>query len=310
MSDFSFTEYLEYRAIKLMGLLPLSWVSAIGAYLGERHVRKGIKAERLWSRRMRHNLQILSPDLDTAQQEQAMLAYGRQAGRIYTEFTVHKKIVDQGKLHVIGEEHLKDLNKPIIYVSAHMANWELVIYVASKAYVGEALYGLYEPRESKVRMQIAQESRHAWTQLKDTDVGRLKPMQISTESNAMLAMTRALKNGDNLLLLVDEERDGDVRSPQLNRNLPPRGNRWLVSRLAVKYDVHIVPIHVERVGNTNFNIVIDPPLELPDSQTTALQKQHYLAERIDQAVEKWVRKCPEHWYWLPNLDMGEAYTGK
>jgi hypothetical protein len=83
---------------------------------------------------------------------------------------------------------------------------------------------------------------------------------IAASPQALRQLCKALAAGRNLLLYVNEVKDGFVWAPSLGRRIPERGNRWLAARLAVRYRVDLLPVSVERIGPARFRILISPKL--------------------------------------------------
>lgn len=283
-------EHLELGISVLMRYLPIGWTSSIGAYFGTRFARNGIAAGRKWIKRLHHNIERLNGVTDPATRQARIIDYARQVGRVYAEFAVQQRIVAAGRLEVVGREHLENLSRPAIFVSGHLANWELVGHLHTL--MANAGCALYDPPESPIRHRLAIRARSAW---------RSDSQLVAASSKALFQIAKALHAGCNLLIYVDEQRDGYIWAPSLGRQIPYAGNRWLASRLAVRHQADIVPVHIERIGDDCFRVIIEAKL-LP-GEGSEDQRARFLADQIDQRLETWIRARPEHWYWLAMLDL-------
>lgn len=286
-------EYLELGLSVLMRHLPVTWVSAIGAWFGARYGRRGIAAGRKWVKRLHGNIERFGGVADPAERERRIVDYTRRVGSIYAEFTVLQRLVEEGRVEVVGVEHLQGLSRPAILASAHLANWELVGHVLTLLEGAGSV--LYDPPANPIRHRLAVEARLAWRRGRD---GELVP----ASPGAMRHLTRAIAQGRNLLMYVDEERDGYIRAPSLGREIPYAGNRWLTARLAARYQADVVPVHVEHLGQARYRVVIEPKL-IPgegDAETRARS----LADQMERHLDTWIRAHPEHWYWLPWFEPG------
>jgi len=293
-------EELEYRVATAMRYLPISWASGLGAMLGGRHFRRAIKAQHEWVPRLRASIAALTGITDEKQQNRLIVDFGRQMGRVYTEFPVLGKIVDKGHLTISGQEHLQAARRPVVFLGSHMANWELVGRVATLT--GEPITALYEHRESDVRMRIAKRARQNWAVTSLDQAAIAKSSLIEASPTAMIEIGRAIKAGANLLIYVDEEKDGYVWAPSLGREIPYAGNRMLTAKLAVRFDMDVIPVRMQRVGDTRFHATIEPALEVPEGLARQ-ERVRALADRIDETLNHWVQACPQHWYWLSALDL-------
>jgi len=284
------TEYRELWLAMLLGRLPPAWASAVGAWLGAQRGRRGIAAKRLWVERLDRNLDRLGAPLPPGGRDQRVIAYTSRIGRLYAEYPVLHKLAREGRLELVGRGHLTDLPRPAILVSCHLANWELVGHVL--ALLDAPASALHDPPENPVRRRLAARARLGW--LPDSQL-------IPPSPQALRQLCRALANGRNLLLYIDEVRDGHLWAPSLGRCLPERGNLWLAARLAVRYRADLLPVHVERVGAARFRIVISPKLAPPGGGEA--ERTRSLADQLDQWLETQVRAHPEHWYGLWEVDL-------
>ncbi|GHE20533.1 lysophospholipid acyltransferase family protein [Halomonas urumqiensis] len=285
----------EYAMALGMRFLPIAWVSALGGYLGRRYVRRAQRLERRWVARLLNNLDYLKGPTDQAQRRQRLLAYGDQVGRVYTELTVLKRILDSSRFRVEGEHHLRGHEGPLILVAPHLANWELLAGVLTL--IDKPLVDLYEPRESELRMRIAMRTRQS--------LDGVEVEWVPTDSGmAMRRVKAALARGNHTMLFCDEIRQGVSQGPSLGRELPYAGNRWMAARLAVRHGATIVPMRIVREGGAHFTLRIEAPLAAdlaanPDADPDMRARE--LANKIDTLFDGWVREHPEHWYWLKDV---------
>ncbi|MGM0694301.1 MAG: lysophospholipid acyltransferase family protein [Pseudomonadota bacterium] len=285
-------EWLEYGMARLMPLLPVTWVSALGGYLGRRHVRRARRLQRRWVTRLLANLDYLQGEADAAERERRLLAYGDQVGRVYSELTVLPRLLDS-RLRVAGAQHLRECRGPLILVAPHLANWELMAGVLRL--LEAPLVDLFEPRESALRMRIARRVRET------VAAGRV--VWVATESPlAMRRVKQALARGHHALLFCDEMHHGVSRGPALGRTLDYAGHRWMAARLAVAHGATVVPVVIRREPGVRFVLEIAEPLEV-DASLEGEARARQLADAIDARLEHWVRACPTHWYWLKDATL-------
>lgn len=289
-------EYTELWMATVMRHLPVTWSSAIGGYFGARHGRRAIAKRRKWVRRMHENLERYSLVKDPREQERRIVEYTRRIGRIYGEFAVLQRLVEEGRVEVVGLDNLSGLSKPAIVASAHLSNWELVGHVM--VLLGGPAADLYVPPANPIRHRLILEARNRWG-----PGGELIP----ASPTAMVRLQKALKRGADLILFVDEERDGYVWAPALGRRLSLGGNRWFAARLAARQQVDILPVHVETIGLARYRIVIEPKL-VPVGED-ADDRARSLADQMEHRLEAWIRARPEEWYWLSMFEFDRQPPG-
>ena len=290
------SEYHEFALAAVLRRLPVDWTSAVGGWLGERAARRALAAGRPWTRRMQDNLRRLQGLEPAAARERGVIAFSRGVGSVYAQFNVLQRIVAEGRLDVVGAAHLESASTPCIVAGCHLANWELMGHaMCLRSNPGTALY---LPPDNPVRHRLAVRARLAWRE--DFEL-------VPASRRAMFALSRALEAGRNLLLYVDEERDGHVMAPGLGRALPYAGNRWLAARLAAAHGIDIVPGYVERTGPARFRLVIEPPLAsaAPDRHARARE----LADALERRLDAWIRPRLLDWYWFSALDLERVLPG-
>ena len=282
---------LRLGAILLLRHLPLRWVSAIGAWLGERNARDAIAARRLWVDRLHRNFQQLGGLDDPRQRERAIVAHRRALGTAHVEFTVLQRLVAAGRVEVQGVEQLEALAQPVIIAGAHLANWELLGHVLER--LGRPAAGIIAPPDDVVERTVAARARRGW----NVDLA-LFP---ADSPLAARRVVEALHAGRNLLLFVDEEAQGYIRAPRLGREVPLLGNLSIAARLAARHGCPIVPAHVVALGRARYRIVVEPPLDAGEGGFA--QRAEHLAEQLDATLSRWVRADLEHWYWLAQYEQ-------
>jgi lauroyl/myristoyl acyltransferase len=280
--------------------LPVSWTSAIGAVIGELVARHAARSNNLWVTRFYKNIEKLKGISSAELLKKHLIEYGRQTGRLHAEYTVLKKINQQGYITIKGEKNIGDTNKPVIFISSHLSNWELTGKVLTL--MDNPSNVLVLPIEGEDRARIVNEARLSWRKASSP----IAPL-ISTDSPmAMKHLAKKLSAGENLLIFTDELRQDYVSAPSLGRDIPYAGNRWLVARLAVQQNVDVIPLCVQRSRKIDFTILIGKRISAP-SGGDKNNKAKYIADQIDHKLDSWVRNKPEHWFMITMLDLDKDF---
>ena len=287
-------ELFEAFMVQLLRRLPITLASWLGGEIGAMRGRSALKGTSLWVQRLRRNIAHFSGITDPAELDQRIIAFTRRIGSFYAEYPNLQRLYASGRVELVGGEHLDAAGRPFILLGCHIANWELIGALARR-WGGSAV--LYLPLGGGIREKIALQARKAWPDLELIPASPNAMLGI----DAVLRLDRAVNEGKNLAIFVDEERHGYVWSPSLGRSLPYAGNRWIAARLAARHNINIVPAFVERLGLARYRIVVQPALERPQG-TTSQALARYLADQIDERVEAWVRPRIENWYWLPYFE--------
>ncbi len=273
---------------------PIAWVSALGGYLGRRNARQGIKLRRKWVARMHHNLEELQGIKQQSVREQMIVRHIEHIGRIYAEYPIVHRLAKAGRFNIEGAQHLKTSDKPTLFVTAHTGHWELLAEVMIQHKIPVAY--IYDPIENSLRLKVAMRTRR-----------KICPEEegykyIGASKTAGKEVVHWLKDGGNLFIFGDEEVDSIIWAPDFGRDLPYSGNLAKTIKLATKYNMQIIPLHVKRTANARYTAVIEAPIA-PPSATASPAAIKELYSSLNAVIEKWVLEDICHWYWLANLDL-------
>ena len=271
---------------------PISWASALGGYLGRRKAKQGIKLQRKWVARMHYNLENLKGVKEKSVREQMIVRHIEHIGRIYAEYPLVHRLTDAGRFTIVGENNLRQSDKPTLFISAHTGHWELLAEVLNKHQVPVA--DIYDPIEDNFRLKVAMQARRKMCpEAKGYEY-------IAASKHAAKKVVSWIKKGGNLLIFCDEEINSQILTPSFGRETPYSGNLAKAVKLATKYNMQIVPMHVKRTGNAQYIAIIEKPIE-PLARTPVQQKD--LGLSLNKIMEKWVLEDICHWYWLARLEL-------
>ncbi|CAA7620102.1 lysophospholipid acyltransferase family protein [Magnetospirillum sp. UT-4] len=257
----------------LFAALPLDAASGLAGAVG-RLVGPHLKVSDV----ARRNLAGAFPDWDAARIEATLREVWDNMGRVAGEFP-HIATISRDRVEVVGGEvldRIKAAGGPGLFVSAHLANWELsgatvcgwgipvalVYRAANNPHINEFFARGRAP--SAVAGQIA------------------KGPEGAREIMAML------KRRGFLGLLVDQKMNDGIAVPFFGRDAMTAP---AVARFAARFGIGIVPVQVERLRGARFRITFHQPLPT-DADTLATMTE------INRLFEEWIRARPGQWLWL------------
>jgi KDO2-lipid IV(A) lauroyltransferase len=266
-------------ALGLFRLLPLDAASAFGGWFG-RTFGPRFPVHRKAARNLARAMPELTPD----QQTKTLSSMWDNLGRVVAEYAHLATIGEAGRIEVVGAEHLnaiRDSGKPAIFFSAHYGNWELMSLLAIRH--GLPLVQVYRAANNPLAEELLQE-------LRKPVGGRHVPkgMQAARE------MLKALKQNECLAMLVDQKLSNGIAVPFFGRDAMTAP---AAADLALRSHCPVVPIYAERLGGAQFRITIEAPILL--EQTGDRDRDIYNGLLlINQMIEGWIRKRPDHWFWV------------
>lgn len=236
------------------------------------------------TRRIRLNLSMVCPDRSKPQIERLVRDIWGSFGQLLAEYAhLETLCADQRDARIEialnwDIEAYRRAGKPAVFVTAHMANWELA--AASTVAIGFRLAVVYTPLKNPIVDRMLQRKR------------RVVGCDFVAKAVAGRQLLRALRDGQSVGLLVDQ-RVGD------GAPVPFFGQAALTSitpaRLALKFGCDLVPVQVERLGGSRFRVTYHRPVR-PDSEAADGQQQALeMSRRINEHFESWIRRRPEQW---------------
>lgn len=172
--------------------------------------------------------------------------------------------------------------KPVILITGHYGNWELIGLAIAARYVPLSVIG--RPLDSSVMNAILRQNREQF----DIDV--------IDKNGAMRAMIQCLKKGRVLGILVDQntaENEGVLIDffGHKARHTPS------VALLARKFNAIVIPTFISSTDHKHHSITFYPPIEI---ETTGDHDKDTLTHVQAQAeiTEQVIRSKPDEWFWL------------
>jgi len=278
--------------------LPVPAASGIGAGLGHLYVLQGDLRGQLWIKRARRNVRQIIGKTDERTVNRIVYDAVRNAGRHNAEIPVLTESTRR-RTRYRGLENLKSIDGPTILLFPHLSNWEL----ASLPFLdtGRALTAIYTPPESEVVHRAIVDAR-----LCNMQVRAPGSKLIPATATAARDLVRAAKAGENLLIAIDEERDGLIWAPAFGRLLPPAGNRFIAARLARRFGHRLVPVSVRRQPDVTFDVTVHEPIEVPQTNDASADIET-AADRIAEFFETLIRDNLDQWYWLAELRLDRPF---
>lgn len=273
-------EAVAVRAlIALFRALPPDAASALGGAIARAvGPRLGV------SRVARRNLARCFPDRDAAAIEATLREVWDNLGRVAGEFP-HLAWLVEHRVEVVGAGNLhalRDDGAPGLFISGHLGNWELGGAVASR--LGLPLTLVYRAANNPWVEEVYREGR-----LASAHAG-----QIAKGSEGAREIMAVLKAGGHVGMLVDQKMNDGIAVPFFGRDAMTAP---AVARFALKFRCPVVPARVERLGGARFRVVIDPPLDLPDSGDSHADNLAVMTA-MNRRLEQWIRERPGQWLWL------------
>ncbi len=268
--------YLFFIIIKIIGLsksriLFSSIFKKIGPIIRSSNITK-------------ENLNIFSNNLSEKTKSEIELNMWSNYGKTFVEYMFLKKfrqenshIKIEGK-KILDEVYLK--NKPVIFVSGHFANFELMSMEITKNKI--SLATIYRPLNNLFLNPLMEYLRKKYICSNQIKKGLLGVKECMTY----------LKKDCCIALMIDQRvSEGDkikfFGKDAYTTSLP--------AQLSLKFNIDIIPIFLEREKNNNFIMYVNKPIN-----SSSFKDKSELTKKLNKVLEDMILKNPNQWIWTHN----------
>jgi len=264
--------------IKILGLKFGSYISSkififIGPFFRSKHL-------------IESNLLKAKPNLSQDEIKRISKEMWSNYGRILAEYIFIKKIrnsKNNDNFKIIGQEILekiKENNEPVIFVSGHFNNFELMAMHIEKS--GVNLAAIYRPLNNQFLNYIMEYIRKKYICKNQVKKGIRGTRQILS----------FFRKKTSIALMIDQRVSEGIKS---NLFMHEAFTTTIPAQFVKKFKCKIVPIYIERINGTNFCLKVHEPLEFRDDST--IEK---ITQDLNSVLEKMILKNPEQWIWSHN----------
>jgi len=230
------------------------------------------------------NLNIFASVVPNIDKNQIISEMWKNYGMTFIEYmflnTFRK---NSSHIEIKGDENLNiaiSKKKPLIFVSGHFANFELMSMEITKRNI--KLATIYRPLNNIFLNPFMEFLRKKF----------ICENQVKKGLNGVRDAIEYIKNDFSIALMIDQRVSEGVitnffKKPALTTTLP--------AQLALKYKLSIVPVFIERKSNDKFVIEFQNEIKSED-----FDDKIKLTEKLNEVLEKMVMRNPTQWIWTHN----------
>jgi len=174
-------------------------------------------------------------------------------------------------------EKIKKSSEPVIFISGHFNNFELMAMHIEKS--GIDLAALYRPLNNKFLNPVMENIRKKYICKK----------QIPKGIAGTKSLLKHFKNGTSIALMIDQRVSEGIKCNFFNKQA---STTTIPAQFATKFNAKIVPIYIERLKENNFKIKIYKPLEFYKNDNIET-----ITIKLNKILEEMILKNPEQWIW-------------
>ncbi len=232
---------------------------------------------------IKKNLKIYSQNISNTEEKEIINGMWKNYGMTFIEYIHLDKLKKNGKIKIHGEQNLTNIiknNKPVIFISGHFANFELMSMTISKKQI--PLATIYRPLNNLFLNPLMEYLRKKF----------ICKNQIKKGINGVREAIEYIKKNHSIALMVDQrvsegEKINFFGKPALTTTLP--------AQLSIKYNLGILPVFIERKNNDKFEIQF-----LDEINPKNFDNKVDLSKKLNEVLEKMVTRNPSQWIWSHN----------
>jgi KDO2-lipid IV(A) lauroyltransferase len=240
---------------------------------------------------IKQNIKTGLGEIDVQKESEIINDMWSNIGRTFAEYVFLKDFkfnrTNFDHMKINGVKHLdkiKKNNKPVIFYSAHFANFELMAMELDK--FGIKCAAIYRPLNNFFLNPLMEYLRMKY----------ICPNQIPKGRMGVREIIGKIKDGYSIALMVDQRVSEGPRALFFNK---PAHTTTIPAQLALKYDCKLVPISLERKEGPNFEMTIHEPYKIEKTGNNE-EDTINITLKINQIIEKMIIKNPKQWIWSHN----------
>ena len=230
------------------------------------------------------NLEIFNSKINQEQKNKIINQMWSNYGKTFIEYVFLDKFRNENKFLTIENTHILENiiseNKPVVFISGHFANFELMSMIISKYSI--KLATIYRPLNNfflNPFMEFLRKKYVCKNQIKKGRAGVRDAIDY-------------IGSGHSIALMIDQRvTEGEIvnlfNKPSLTTTLP--------AQLALKYKLNIVPVFIRREKNNDFTIKFYKQIE-----HNKFKDKVEFTKYLNAQFESMLISNPEQWIWTHN----------
>ena len=235
---------------------------------------------------IKSNIANAMPNISENEVEKIIKKMWNNYGRILSEYIFIKKFRNtnlEENLLVEGSEVLEAIKqdqKPVIFISGHFDNFELMAMHIEKS--GIKLSAIYRPLNNFFINKIMEKIRKNY----------ICKNQIKKGAAGIRELLTMFKNGNSIALMIDQRVSEGIESNFFGQKAL---TTTIPAQFVKRFNCRVVPIYIERISGIKFKIKINSPIEF--SQEKSIEN---ITDELNSYLEKMILQKPDQWIWTHN----------
>ena len=230
------------------------------------------------------NLSIAFPNLNDPQKYKIMNNMWINYGKIFSEYMFIEKFRTSPKFsnQIIIEnqselEKIKLSKRPVIFISGHFNNFELMAMHLEKS--GIDLAAVYRPLNNSLLNPIMENIRKKYICKK----------QIKKGITGTKELLKEFKKGTSIALMIDQRVSEGIESDLFGKKAL---TTTIPAQFIKKFDAAVVPVYIERLIDNKFKLKIFENIKFSKNDSIDM-----ITLKLNKILEEMIMTNPEQWIW-------------
>ena len=229
------------------------------------------------------NIQRAIPKINSSKIKSITKNMWNNYGRTLSEYMFLKGFRNdqfRSNINITGKEILQKIKlekTPVIFVSGHFSNFELMAMEIEKS--GVNLSAIYRPLNNIFLNILMERIRKKY----------ICKNQIKKGTSGVRELLRLYKKGYSIALMIDQRVSQGIKSKFFNQEA---FTTTIPAQFIKKFNCKVVPISIKRHNGVNFNIKVEKPIEFSKNSST-----EKITRELNIWLEKTILKNPGEWIW-------------
>ncbi len=227
------------------------------------------------------NLDRIKPGISDLEKETIINNMWSNYGKTFVEYIFLYKFKNESDhIDIKNKKTIDEIlkkNKPVIFISGHFANYELMSMELTKAKV--KLATIYRPLNNIFLNPFMELLRKNF----------VCKNQIKKGLNGVKESLEYMKKGYSIALMVDQRVS---EGPRINLFNYGAHTTTLPAQLSSRFDCDIIPIYISRNENDKFEMEVLDPIYISESER---KNKDLITKKINTITEKLILRDPSQW---------------
>ncbi len=230
-----------------------------------------------------NNIEMAFPNTEENFKKKIINEMWSSYGKILSEYNFIKDFRGkkfEKKIEVHGQielEKIKTYGQPVIFISGHFDNFELMAMHIEKSGIDLAV--IYRPLNNQFLNPIMENVRKKYICKK----------QIKKGISGTKDLLKYFKSGTSIALMIDQRVSEGIRCKFFGQEAL---TTTIPAQFVKKFNCKIVPVYIERKKDNNFKLKISKPLIFSDKDTI-----DSITLTLNSILEKMIIVNPSQWIW-------------